>query len=89
MKYVFSLYVSGESGRILQAINNLKEMVSEHLKGQAKVEVIDILDDPQKAVNAGICATPTIVKQLPEPLKKSIADLSDIEEIMFWLDINE
>ncbi len=89
MKYVFKLYVAGESTRAVKAIDNLKKIVSEHLENQAEVEVIDILDDPEKAVTAGVTATPTIVKQFPEPVRKSIADLSDINEVLFWLKINE
>ena len=89
MEYIFKLYIAGETARSLQAISNLKKMVTEHLDNQANVEIIDVLDDPQKAVNAGINATPTIVKHLPEPLKKSIADLANIKEILFWLDIKK
>jgi len=88
MKYQFKLYVAGETPRSIQAIANLKEMVHEHLNSDASIEVIDVLQHPDKAVQNDICATPTLVKTLPEPLKKSIADLSNIDEVMFWLDID-
>ena len=89
MEYIFKLYIAGETARSLQAIANIEIMMAEHLDNQANIEIIDVLDEPHKAVNAGIHATPTIVKQFPEPVKKSIADLANIKEILFWLDIKK
>ena len=89
MEYILKLYIAGETTRSSHAIDNIKIMVADYLDNKAKVEIIDVLEEPQKAVNAGINATPTIVKHFPEPVKKSIADLANIKEILFWLGINK
>lgn len=87
MKYYFKLFIAGNSDRSTQAIANLKQLVDEYLSEDSEFEIIDVLEEPFKAVDAEINATPTIVKQLPSPIKKSIADLSNIDEVLFWLGI--
>ncbi|CDZ76856.1 Circadian clock protein KaiB [Legionella massiliensis] len=87
MKYHLQLYIAGQNLRSKKAITNLKEIEETYLKNDALIEIIDVLDEPEIAMKNGINATPTIVKLIPTPMKKSIADLMDIREVLFWLGI--
>lgn len=81
------LYVAGQTPRSLTAFQNLKRICEEHLKGQYRIEVIDLLENPQLAEGDQILAIPTLVRKLPEPVRKIIGDLSNTERVLVGLDI--
>ena len=81
------LYVAGQTGKSLRAINNLTRICKEHLEGRYSIEVIDLLERPQLAAGDQILALPTLVRRLPEPIKKILGDLSDQERVLVGLDI--
>ncbi len=81
------LYVAGQTARSLTAISNLKKLCEEHLCGRYRIEVIDLLIHPQLASGDQILAIPTLVRKLPEPLKRIIGDLSDSERTLVGLDL--
>ena len=81
------LYVAGNTPKSLTALNNLKKYCEEYLKGQYKIEVIDLLKKPQLAEGDQIFAVPTLVKKVPEPMRKIIGDLSDKEKVLVGLNI--
>lgn len=85
-KYILRLYVSGSSARSLQAVQNLKKICEEHLPDY-DLEVIDIYENPKAAREEQIIAAPTLVKKLPEPLRKFVGDLSNTKKILIGLDI--
>jgi circadian clock protein KaiB len=86
-KYLLRLYVAGTSAKSTRAINNIKNICEEHLKGRFELEVIDIYQQPALAEGEQIIAAPTLVKKLPPPLRKFIGDLADTEKILVGLDI--
>ena len=81
------LYVAGQTAKSLQAFANLKQICEEHLAGKYRIEVIDLLKNPQLAKGDQILALPTLVRKLPEPVKKIIGDLSDTERVLVGLDL--
>ncbi len=81
------LYVAGQTPKSLAAFANLKNICEEHLKGQYRIEVIDLQKNPQLAAGDQILAIPTLVRKLPEPIKKIIGDLSHEEKVLIGLDI--
>jgi circadian clock protein KaiB len=81
------LYVAGQTPRSLTAFANLKQICEEHLEGRYRIEVIDLLQNPQLAEGDQILAIPTLVRRLPRPIRKSIGDLSNIERVLVGLDI--
>lgn len=81
------LYVAGNTPRSLTALANLKKYCEAHLKGQYKIEVIDLLVHPQLAEGDQILAIPTLVKKVPEPIRKIIGDLSNEEKVLVGLNI--
>jgi len=83
------LYVAGQTPKSVKAFHNLKTICEEHLAGQYHIEVIDLLEDPQLAEGDQILAIPTLVRKLPEPVKKIIGDLSNTERVLVGLDIRE
>ena len=84
-KYVLRLYVAGQSRKSLQAIRNLKNLIKEHLHDSYDLEVIDIYQQPIFAKDGQIVAAPTLVKELPLPLRKFIGDLSNTERLLAGL----
>ncbi len=86
-KYELRLYVAGKTAKSVTALNNLKRYCEEHLKGQYKIEVIDLLVQPQLAEGDQIFAIPTLVRKVPEPIRKIIGDLSNEEKVLVGLDI--
>jgi circadian clock protein KaiB len=88
-KYIFRLYVTGSSTRSLRAIYNLKKLCEEYLQDDYDLEVIDIYKDPDAAREEQIIAAPTLVKQLPQPLRRFIGDLSNTQKLLVGLDIYE
>jgi circadian clock protein KaiB len=85
--YELRLYVAGETVKSVTALKNLKQYCEEHLKGQYSLEVIDLLENPQLAEGDQILAIPTLVKKVPEPVRKIIGDLSNKEKVLVGLDI--
>ena len=88
-KYIFRLYVTGSSTRSLRAIYNLRKLCEEYLQDDYDLEVIDIYKDPNAAREEQIIAAPTLVKQLPQPLRRFIGDLSNTKKLLVGLDIHE
>jgi len=86
-KYILRLYITGSSGRSMRAVHNLKKLCEEHLPNEYDLEVIDIYKDPEAAREAQIIAAPTLVKKLPEPIRKFVGDLSNTQKILVGLDI--
>jgi len=85
--YVLRLYVSGMTPNSMRAVENVRKICTEHLEGRYQLEIIDIYQQPIFAKEGQIVATPTLVKELPEPLRKFIGDMSQTERILVGLDI--
>lgn len=85
--YELRLYVAGQTAKSLTALANLKRICETHLEGQYRIEVIDLTKTPQLAAGDQILAVPTLVRRLPEPIKKIIGDLSNEERVLVGLDI--
>jgi circadian clock protein KaiB len=85
--YNLRLYVAGQTPKSITALANLKAICEEHLAGRYRIEVIDLLQQPQLAAGDQILAVPTLVRRLPEPLKKIIGNLSDKERVLVGLDL--
>jgi circadian clock protein KaiB len=85
--YILRLYVAGQTSRSLAAFANLKKICEEHLGGRYKIEIIDLLENPQLAKGDQILAVPTLVRKLPPPIKKIIGDLSNTERVLVGLDL--
>jgi len=81
------LYVAGKTEKSLTALNNLKRICETHMAGQYRIELIDLLLTPQLAAGDQILAVPTLVRRLPEPIKKIIGDLSNEERVLVGLDV--
>jgi circadian clock protein KaiB len=86
-KYDLRLYVAGQTPRSLQALTNLKRICEEHLAGNYRVEIIDLLQKPQLAAGDQILAIPTLVRTIPKPARKIIGDLSNTERVLIGLDV--
>ncbi len=86
-RYLIKLYVTGETPRALAAIRNLRRICEQELDGRYELEVIDVLERPQLAEDEKILATPTVVKELPVPIRRIIGDLSDTERVLLGLDL--
>lgn len=83
------LYVAGQTPKSLKAFANLKKICEEHLAGEYHIEVIDLLKQPQLASGDQILAIPTLVRKLPEPIRKIIGDLSNTERVLVGLNLRE
>ena len=81
------LYIAGQTPRSIAALANLKRISEEHLTGRYKIEVVDLLENPQLAKGDQILAVPTLVRDVPPPLRKIIGDLSDTERVLVGLDL--
>jgi len=81
------LYVAGQTPKSLTAFANLKKICEEHLEGKYTIEVIDLLKNPALAKGDQILALPTLVRKLPEPVRKIIGDLSNTERVLVGLDL--
>jgi len=86
-KYVLKLYVTGQTTNSVKAIGNLKNILKDGLKDICKLEVIDVLKNPQLAEKDKIMATPALVKVLPPPIRKIIGDLSDKKKVLLGLNL--
>ena len=81
------LYVAGQTPKAIRAFANLRKICDEHLAGRYRIEVVDLLDDPQLGRGDQILALPTLVRRLPQPIKKIIGDLSNTDRVLVGLDI--
>ena len=86
-KWDLRLYTAGQSPKSLAALANLKRVCDEHLAGRYKIEVIDLLKNPRLAKDDQIVAIPTLVRKLPEPLRRIVGDLSDTERTLVGLQL--
>jgi circadian clock protein KaiB len=86
-QYDLRLYVAGQTPRSLQALSNLKRICEEHLAGQYRIQIIDLLKKPQLAAGDQILAIPTLVRAIPKPMRKIIGDLSNTERVLVGLDV--
>ena len=81
------LYVAGQSPKSVQAIENLRRVCDEYLPGRYQIELIDLVEHPKLARGDEIVAVPTLVRRLPEPMRKIIGDLSDTEQVLVGLQV--
>jgi len=81
------LYVAGQTPKCLAALANLKKLCEEYMDGDYQIEIIDLLQQPQLAKGDQILAIPTLVRKLPEPVRKIIGDLSQTERVLIGLDL--
>lgn len=86
-EWVLRLYVAGQTRNSIKAFGNLRRICEEHLKGRHRIELIDLLENPQLAKEHQILAAPTLVRRLPPPVKKIIGDLSKTERVLAGLDL--
>jgi circadian clock protein KaiB len=87
MQYELRLYVAGHTPRSIAALTNLKRICETHLEGIYRIEVVDLLKQPQLAAGDQILAVPTLVRKFPPPIKKIIGDLSNEEKVLVGLDV--
>jgi circadian clock protein KaiB len=85
--YVLRLYVAGETPKSTAAVANLKKICEEYLAGRYKLQVVDLLENPKLAGGDQILAVPTLVRELPSPIRKVIGDLSNTERVLIGLDL--
>jgi circadian clock protein KaiB len=85
-EFILKLYVAGQTPKSITALSNLKKICDTHLAGKYRIEVIDLIKNPQLAKGDQIFAIPTLVKKLPEPVRKIIGDLSNTERVLVGLD---
>jgi len=88
-RYILRLYVAGRTPKSLLAIANLNKICEEHLVGRYKIEVVDLMENPQLARDEQILAIPTLVRKLPSPMRKIIGDLSNTERVLVGLDLRK
>jgi circadian clock protein KaiB len=81
------LYVTGQSPNSIRAIENLRRACEEHMPGQYRIEVVDLLENPRLAANDQILAVPTVVRKLPVPIRKIVGDLSDTDRLLVGLQV--
>jgi len=83
------LYVAGQTPKSIRAFANLKVLCEEHLKGRYRIEVIDLMENPQLARGDQIVAVPSLIRKLPQPVRKIIGDLSDSVRVLVGLDVRK
>jgi circadian clock protein KaiB len=88
-KFKLRLYITGRTAQSQRALDNLRTICESELSGLYEIDVIDVLEHPGLAENEKILATPTLVKRLPEPVRKIIGDLSDREKVLLGLDLQQ
>jgi circadian clock protein KaiB len=86
-EFELRLYVAGQTAKAIRAFANLRKICDEHLAGRYTIEVIDLVENPQLGRGDQILAVPTLVRRLPEPIKKIIGDLSNTERVLVGLDL--
>lgn len=88
-EWILKLYVAGQTQNSLTAFANLKKICEDHLEGRYRIEVIDLLKNPQLAKGDQIVAVPTLIRKLPTPVKKIIGNLSNTEKVLVGLDLRK
>ena len=88
-KWELRLYTAGQTPKSLAAIKNLKRVCEEHFAGRYEIEIVDLLKNPRLAKDDQIVAIPTLVRKLPEPVRKIIGDLSDTERTLVGLQLRQ
>lgn len=86
-RWLLRLYVAGRSPKCVTALNNLQRFCEERMAGRYEIEIVDLLENPRLAKDDQIIAIPTLVRKLPEPLRKIIGDLSDTERMLVGLNL--
>jgi circadian clock protein KaiB len=86
-QYVLKLYITGVTPKSTRAIQNVKRICEEHLKGRYILEIVDVYQQPEQARSENIIAAPTLIKRLPAPLRKMIGDMANTERILIGLDL--
>jgi circadian clock protein KaiB len=86
-KFFLKLYIAGQTSKSKRTIVNLKEICEREFKGRYELVVVDVLERPQLAEDEKILATPTLIKELPPPIRRIVGDLSDKEKILIGLDL--
>ena len=81
------LYVTGQSPNSIRAIENLRRACEEHMPGQYRIQVVDLLENPRLAADDQILAVPTVVRKLPVPIRKIVGDLSDTDRLLVGLQV--
>jgi circadian clock protein KaiB len=84
---ILRLYIAGQTPRSIAAFANLKRICEQHLAGRYRIEIIDLIQNPQLAAGDQILAVPTLVRRLPEPVRKIIGDLSNTDRVLVGLDV--
>jgi circadian clock protein KaiB len=88
-QYVLRLYISGLTPRSTEALATIRAVCDEHLQGRVQLEVIDLYQNPERADTDEIIATPTLIKQLPAPLRRLVGDLSNVERVLVGLNLRK
>ena len=88
-QYILRLYVAGLSPASIKSLENIREICEEHLQGHYELEVIDLYKNPSLAAGEQIIAAPTLIKELPPPLRRIIGDMSNTERVLVGLDLRE
>jgi circadian clock protein KaiB len=88
-RYVLRLYVAGQTANSIRATANIKRICEQELEGQYDLEIIDLYQQPQLAQGEQIVAVPTLIKELPPPLRRIIGDMSNTERVLVGLDLRK
>jgi circadian clock protein KaiB len=88
-KYILTLYISGATKRSKTAVDNIKKICEENLKGRYNLEIIDVFQQPEKLRSEQIIAVPTLIKRLPIPIRRFIGDLSDKDKVLVGLGLEK
>jgi circadian clock protein KaiB len=86
-RYILRLYITGQTPRSLQSVENLRALCDKYLPGQFDLEIIDIYQQPAMAKEGQIIAAPTLIKSMPLPLRRLVGDFSDKERVILGLDL--
>ena len=86
-QWILRLYVAGQTPKCVTAFSNLKKICAEYLENKYRIEIVDLLENPQLARGDQILAIPTLVRNLPQPVRKIIGDLSNTEKVLVGLDL--
>ena len=86
--YNLRLYVAGQTPKSIAAIANLRKLCEAHLSGRYSIDIVDLMQDPSLAQRDQIVAIPTLIRQLPEPIRRIIGDLSNTERVLIGLDLD-
>jgi circadian clock protein KaiB len=87
--YHLRLYVAGQSPKSVRAVENLRRVCEEHLSGRYEIELVDLVENPHLARGDEIIAVPTLIRKLPEPIRRIIGDLSDVEKVLVGLQLSK